>query len=126
MRISHWPDDSAPVMVDCTSQELTELLGKRPDTLRGAFYEDRKDVYILAIASGYGNTHSSITSAVKKVIPRIRSHDEFIINFNTGNEPEIDIGVNGHYIRISKMMYDADYSEFKWLLIRIFDWWMAI
>lgn len=61
MRFSTWPDGSYPVYLNPTFEELIELAKSRVDTLRICEYKDQ-----LAVASGYGNTHTSVTAIARK------------------------------------------------------------
>ena len=64
MRYSVWPDGSAPVYLDPTDKEIVELAKQRVDTLRICEGEDGR----IALASGYGNTHSSVMKAVFQML----------------------------------------------------------
>lgn len=64
MKFSHWPDGvSYPVYINPTPQEIIELVETGFDTLRVCHTED-----VLAIASGYGNTHNSVQNAVRQAL----------------------------------------------------------
>lgn len=63
MKYSEWEAGDYPVYIDPTFQEIVELAKARPDTLRIMDGEDH-----FAVASGFGNTHSSVCKAVAKVL----------------------------------------------------------
>lgn len=73
MRISVWVDGSAPVFLNPTAAETIELAEARVDTLRICEEDGR-----LAVASGYGNTHTSIRAVAVKHWPRYFPHEHIL------------------------------------------------
>lgn len=66
MRTSVWADGSAPVLLDPTDSELVKFAEtERIDTLRVCWCKEH-----VAIGSGFGNTHSSVTEAGRRIWPR--------------------------------------------------------
>lgn len=63
MRISVWSDGSCPVYVDPTVEEVVELASRYHDTLRIIEGEGH-----TALASGYGNTHSSVYATARLIL----------------------------------------------------------
>jgi hypothetical protein len=61
MRFSEWSDGSMPVFLNPTHDEIVELVKSHPDTLR--ICEDDNNI---AVASGYGNTHTSVIKVIRK------------------------------------------------------------
>lgn len=65
MIYSHWPDGSDPILFNPTFPELMEI-GKQPwDSIRICVEGDD-----IALATGFGNTHSSICEGVQKLLGR--------------------------------------------------------
>lgn len=80
MRTSIWRDGSFPIYIDPDYGELLELAETKPDTLRICEGDE-----IVALASGYGNTHQSVTAGVRPVIKVRRWHPTTYILFHDGN-----------------------------------------
>jgi len=63
MKLSYWPLGDYPIYINPTDKDLIELMETNPDTIRIC-----DDTGILAIASGFGNTHNSISKIVKEQV----------------------------------------------------------
>lgn len=60
MRLSVWSDGSSPVYLNPDLKEIAELGASRVDTLRIC-----EEPGQLAVASGFGNTHESVTKIAR-------------------------------------------------------------
>ena len=77
MRHSHW-DGDYPIYINPTFDEYKELT--QWDTIRICIVGDN-----IAFASGHGNTHQSITDAMKLKL-KIREYPETYIMFKEGDQ----------------------------------------
>lgn len=81
MKLSYYTTGDYPIYVNPTANEIKELVERGFDTLRIYIDTERG---ILAIASGYGNTHDSIIKKVCEIQPRF--FPESYILFRQGTE----------------------------------------
>lgn len=99
MIYSLWQDGSYPVIVGRDRLAWEKLLVGRWDTIRGAWYEKN-----LALADGFGNTHSSIGLTYEKFVSSGSFTDwEFILS--RSKPKRVCLSQDGdRYLRIERVV----------------------
>ena len=85
MNIGH--KDWFPVYINPTLEEIEELTDQQWDTLRILVVSDTKE---LCIASGYGNTHSTMVKCLQANKQKRRVHTQDAILYFEGNRAYIN------------------------------------
>lgn len=111
MRYSFWPDGSYPIFINPEIPEVVELAKSGWDTVRICVEEE-----VLAIASGYGNTHQSVIEAVSALLkPKKRFFPETYILFREEgdfwfNLEDVSGQRKAHYFSVIKQYFNPDHA----------------
>lgn len=111
MICSYWETREYPILINPEFWELGELFLEKWDTIR--ICVDGKNI---GLASGYGNTHSSITSMMRvKLNNRRLLPDTYILFRQDGdfffNLEDIGGGRKVHYRKVLKEWFEEDHAR---------------
>lgn len=81
MKFSFWPTGDYPIYINPSTKDMFELAATGFDTVRICVEDE-----LLAVASGYGNTHQSVIDAVRQSLKIKRWHPETYILFKENNQ----------------------------------------
>lgn len=116
MVVSHWPDMSAPALINPDDAEIAVFAAKeRIDTVRLCVDGDT-----IAFGSGFGHTHTSVANAAKKA-GYTRFFPENYILYRIGTEWYWNmVDLNGHesvpFKRGKRYMSDKAFSAMETLI----------